>query len=175
MKAPTIVFAAKDNVVIRDLDVPPPGEHEIHVQSLYSTISAGTEGWILRDLFTWMASQHPCVPGYQRSGIVTAIGPEVTGWRVRDRTLALTGIWSNTDVARAFGGHIALANVPTEFAYHVPSRVNDVDASSGVVAQVGYNAANRATFKRGDCVLVYGDGLVGQMRGAGGACTRRVK
>jgi 2-desacetyl-2-hydroxyethyl bacteriochlorophyllide A dehydrogenase len=162
MKAPAIIFAAKEGVIIRDVDVPPPGEHEIQVQSLYSTISAGTEGWLLRDLFTWMPTQFPCVPGYQRSGIVTAVGSEVTGWRVGDRVLALTGIWSNTDVARAFGGHVALANVPTEFAHHLPDQVTDIDASSGVVAQVGYNAANRAAFNAGDYLLVYGDGLVGQ-------------
>jgi 2-desacetyl-2-hydroxyethyl bacteriochlorophyllide A dehydrogenase len=162
MRTKAIVFTAKESVSVRDLDVPPAGKHEIQVRSTYSTISAGTEGWILRDLMTWMPTQFPCVPGYQRSGIVTAVGPEVTGWRVGDRAFAMTGTWSNPDVARAFGGHIEIANVPIEFAYHLSDQVDDVDASNAVVAQVGYNAAHRAACNTGDWVVAYGDGLVGQ-------------
>jgi 2-desacetyl-2-hydroxyethyl bacteriochlorophyllide A dehydrogenase len=162
MKTQAIVFASQNEVVVRSLDVAPPGNNEIQVQSLYSTISAGTEGWLLRNLFTWLATPFPCVPGYQRSGFVTAVGPDVSGWHVGERVVALTGMWSDSAVARTFGAHVAIANVPTEFAYHIPARVDDVDASSGVVAQVGYNAANRATFRAGDWVLIYGDGLVGQ-------------
>lgn len=116
----------------------------------------------MRDLFTWAPTPFPCVPGYQRSGVVTAVGAEVTGWRVGERVLALTGMWSNPEVAHVFGAHIAVGNVPTEFAYHLPDDVDDVDASSGVVAQVGYNAASRATIVADDWVVVYGDGLIGQ-------------
>jgi 3-hydroxyethyl bacteriochlorophyllide a dehydrogenase len=162
MKTKAVVFAAKENALIQDLEVPPPGKQEIQVQSLYSTISAGTESWILRNLFTRAKIPFPCVPGYQRSGVVTAVGPEVAGWHVGDRALALTGIWSNLDVTRAFGGHIAVANVPTDLAYHLSDQVDDVDASGAVVAQVGYNAANRAPYNAGTWMLVYGDGLVGQ-------------
>jgi 2-desacetyl-2-hydroxyethyl bacteriochlorophyllide A dehydrogenase len=162
MKTQAIIFASQNEVDIRDLDVAPPGKNEIQVQSLYSTISAGTESWLLRDLFTWLPTSFPCVPGYQRSGLVSAVGPEVTGWRVGERALALIGTWSNSEVAGKFGGHIAVANVPTELAYHLPDRVDDVDASNGVVAQVGYNAANRTTIVADDWVLVYGDGLIGQ-------------
>jgi 2-desacetyl-2-hydroxyethyl bacteriochlorophyllide A dehydrogenase len=162
MKTKAIVFAARENVVIQDLDVPPPGEHEIQVQSVCSTISSGTEGWLLRNLFTRVRIPFPLAPGYQRSGIVTAVGPEVRGWRVGDRALALVGKWSNPEVTSALGGHIGLANVATDFAYPLSNQVDDVDASSAVVTQVGYNAAQRVPFKAGEWVLVYGDGLVGQ-------------
>jgi 2-desacetyl-2-hydroxyethyl bacteriochlorophyllide A dehydrogenase len=162
MKTKAVVFAQRDHVELRDLDVPPPSEQEIQVQSAYSTISVGTERWILTDRFTWMPTQFPCVPGYQRSGTVTAIGSGVSGWRVGDRALALTGTWSDLAVARAFGGHIAVANVPVEFAYAIPQGVTDLGASAAVVAQVGYNAAHRATVRAGDWVICFGDGLIGQ-------------
>jgi 3-hydroxyethyl bacteriochlorophyllide a dehydrogenase len=162
MNAKAIVFAGPEKVEIRDLDVPLPGEHEIQVNSTYSSISVGTEGWLLRNLFTRVSIPFPCVPGYQRSGIVTAVGPEVSGWRVGDRALALAGKWSNPEVAPALGGHIAVGNVSTEFAYLLSNQIHDLEASSAVVAQVGYNAANRAAYDHGDWVLVYGDGLIGQ-------------
>ena len=162
MKTKAIVFSAKENVLIQDLDVPPPGKQQIQVQSAYSGISVGTEGWMLRDLFTRVQLPWPCVPGYQRSGVVTAVGSEVTGWRVGDRAMALGGLWSNPEVTPAFGAHVEIANVTTDFAYSLSNQVDDVDASSAVVAQVGYNAAQRAPFRAGDWMLVYGDGLVGQ-------------
>lgn len=162
MKTKAIVFASKESVVIGDLEVPAPGNQEIQVQSQYSTISTGTEGWLLRNLFTRVKIDFPFVPGYQRSGIVTAVGPDTTGWRVGDRALALIGKWSSTEVTSVLGGHIGLANVATDFAYPLADQVDDVDASSAVVAQVGYNAAHRVPFEAGTWVLVYGDGLVGQ-------------
>lgn len=162
MKTRAIVFAAPNDASICSVDVPPPRKHEVQIRSSYSTISAGTEGWILRNLMTWSPTHFPCIPGYQRSGIVTAVGLGVSGWTVGDRALAVTGIWSNPEVARAFGGHIAVANVPTTFAYHLSDQLDDIDASSAVLAQVGHNAAKRANCAAGDWVLVFGDGLVGQ-------------
>lgn len=141
-----------------ELEVPAPRANEIQVRSLYSTISAGTESLILRGRTD---SRFPCVPGYQRTGVVTAVGANVSGWRVGDRALAVVGSWSNKEVTPFAGAHIALANTPVDQAYQLTDQINDVDASCGVVAQVGYNAASRATFNQGDWVVIYGDGLVG--------------
>jgi 2-desacetyl-2-hydroxyethyl bacteriochlorophyllide A dehydrogenase len=162
MRSPAIVFSARDRVEIADLEIASPRKHEIQVRSLFSTVSAGTESWLLQGLLTADEAQFPCVPGYQRAGIVTEVGPEVQGWRVGDRALALTGIWSTSKVMRALGGHIAVANVPTAFSYHIPDEVDDLDASNAVVAQVGYNSAARADCKAREWVLIFGDGLVGQ-------------
>jgi len=162
MKTRAVVFAASEHVLVEELDVPPPGKNEIQVRTTYSTISAGTESWRLRGLFTWAPTQFPSVPGYQRSGVVTAVGPEVTGWEVGDRVATLTGVFSTPGVNRQLGAHIEIGNTPLELAFHLPSSIDDVDASNLVVAQVGYNAASRAQCKPGDWVVVYGDGLVGQ-------------
>jgi len=162
MKTPAIVFSDKNAVSICDLQIPLPRKHEIQVRSRYSTISAGTESWLLRGLLTPSPLRFPCVPGYQRVGIVTPVGPGVSGWRIGDRALALTGMWSTPDVERALGAHVGFANVPTAFSYHLPEDVADIDGSVTVVAQVGYSAATRINCEPGDWVLVYGDGLVGQ-------------
>lgn len=162
MKTPAIVFRAQDEVTVFNLEVPHPRKHELQVRSTYSTLSAGTEGWILSNRLSWAPTRYPCVPGYQRCGVVTALGAGVTGWQVGDRVLALSGSWSNPEIAGASGAHIGLANVSTAFAYHLPAEVSDLDASSTVIAQVGYNAASRGCCEAGDWVLVLGDGLVGQ-------------
>ena len=60
------------------------------------------------------------------------------------------------------GSHIAVANAPTDALYRIPEGTSQVDASAAVVAQVGYNAANRLVMKPDDWVVVYGDGIVGQ-------------
>jgi 2-desacetyl-2-hydroxyethyl bacteriochlorophyllide A dehydrogenase len=162
MKADAIIFSAEQRVAVQALEVPPPGENEIQVRTLYSGISAGTEGWVLRGLFKRVPIRFPCAPGYQRSGNVTAVGTNVTDWKVGDRVLALAGSWSGTDVQSVLGAHTAVANVSTVHAYHLAQAVHDIDASFGVVAQVGYNAAHRAGCEAEDWVLVYGDGLIGQ-------------
>ncbi|GFE83415.1 NAD(P)H quinone oxidoreductase [Steroidobacter agaridevorans] len=162
MKAKAIIFPKLGEVSVVELEVPPPQRHEIQIRTRYSTVSAGTESWILRNLLSWSPTRFPCVPGYQRSGTVTAVGPGVSGWQVGDHALAVTGSWADKEVARAFGGHIAAANVPTAFAYHVADHVDDLSAASAMVAQVGYSAASRANVTAGDWVLVVGDGLVGQ-------------
>jgi len=162
MQTDAIIFRQKEVAEVGKLEVPPPTENEIQVRSHFSTISAGTEGWIFRNLFTWSPTPFPCVPGYQRAGVVTALGPKAKGWRVGERAMAVIGTWAGKEVESFWGGHVATANVPADFAFHLADKIDDVDASSAVVAQVGYNAASRAAINAGDWVLAYGDGLIGQ-------------
>jgi 3-hydroxyethyl bacteriochlorophyllide a dehydrogenase len=162
MKSKALVFSAKEEAVIQDLDVPDPVEGEIQIRTAYSGISAGTEGWVFRDLFKRAPIRFPCVPGYQRSGIVTAVGSNVGDWKVGDRALALFGTWSDSKLQPVLGAHVALANAPINFAYRLDGEVQDIDASFAVVAQVGYNAANRPSYTTGDWIVVLGDGLIGQ-------------
>src|ERR1041385_4725273 len=84
-----VVFTQAAKAVIQPIEMQPPGPGEVQVRTALSTISAGTEGWIYRNLFTWSPTPFPCVPGYQRAGVVTAVGPKVEGWKVGDRAMAI--------------------------------------------------------------------------------------
>ena len=161
MESPAIVFTSVNHVDFTDLPVAPPGPGEVQVQTRYSTISAGTEGWALQDRFTWSPTPFPCVPGYQRAGVITAIGPDVRDWQVGARVVATNGSWSQSPGPH-WGAHIGLANTSVNELYAIPNEVDLLDASATVVAQVGYNAASRAAIAPGDWVAVYGDGLIGQ-------------
>lgn len=141
--------------------MPDPGPGEVQVQTLYSTISVGTEGWVFQNLFIWQPTQYPCVPGYQRVGVITRLGPEVTGLQVGQKVMATSGVWAGA-VKPQWGSHAAVANTRAAEIYALPPGADDVDASAAVVAQVGYNAASRVVMQPGDWVAVFGDGIIGQ-------------
>ncbi len=155
-----IVFTGVGQVEVRRVDVPEPGPNEVQVRTLFSTISGGTEGWILENLFTWKATDYPCVPGYQRMGVIEAVGAEVVGWQIGERVMATVSTYPGINAQS--GSHSALSNTPASEIYRIPDGTDDVDASGAVVAQVGYNAASRAVIEPGDWAVVYGDGLIGQ-------------
>jgi 2-desacetyl-2-hydroxyethyl bacteriochlorophyllide A dehydrogenase len=161
LKSPAIVFTKPNQTEVQSVDMPDPGEGEVQVRTLYSTISPGTEGWLLQDLFTWQKTLYPGVPGYQRVGVITKLGKGVTGWRAGDKVFATVGCWQGP-VPPMWGAHLALGNTRASEIYRIPEGVSDVDAASAIVAQVGYNAAYRPTLQPGDWVVVYGDGIIGQ-------------
>ena len=155
------VFVDVGEAAFERVDVCDPGPGQVQVRTRLSTISAGTEGWILHDRFTWAPTCYPCVPGYQRVGTVEALGPGVSGWSVGERVMATRSDWTGGLGARS-GAHAGLGNTLDSELFALPAGVGDVDASGLVVAQVGYNAASRARFEPGDPVVVYGDGMIGQ-------------
>lgn len=161
MKSPAIVFTKPNQTEVQSIEMPDPGEGEVQIRTLYSTISSGTEGWVLQDLFTWVKTVYPGVPGYQRVGVITKIGKGVTGWKQGDKVFATTGCWQGPVVPH-WGSHLAVGNTLAREVYRIPDGTDDVDAASACVAQVGYNAAYRPTAQPGDWVLVYGDGIIGQ-------------
>jgi len=161
MKTAAVVFKSAGKAAVEEIDMPPPGKHQVQVRSICSTISAGTEGWGFQDKFTWAKTPFPCVPGYERVGIVEAIGDDVQGIQVGQRVAATTGVWEGP-VKPFWGSHIALANTWAGEIYALPEGVDDINASAMIVAEVGYNAAYRATMQAGDWVVVYGDGIIGQ-------------
>ena len=155
------VFVGVGEAAFERVDVGDPGPGQVQVRTRLSTISAGTEGWILHDRFTWTPTRYPCVPGYQRVGTVEAVGPGASGWSVGDRVMATRSDWSRPLEARS-GAHAAVGNTLASELFALPAGVGEINASGLVVAQVGYNAASRARFEPGDPVVVYGDGLIGQ-------------
>lgn len=161
MQTSAVVFTQQEKAVVQRLQMPAPGAGEVQVRTAYSSISSGTEDWVFRNRFTWAKTPFPCVPGYQRVGVITAVGPGVEGWREGERVMATTGQWAGS-IHSFWGSHLALANTPVEQLFHLPEGIDEISASAAVVAQVGYNAASRAVIDPGDWVVVYGDGLVGQ-------------
>lgn len=161
METSAIVFVRQEEAAFQAIDMPPPGPGEVQIRTAYSVISAGTEGWAFRQLFTWQRTPFPCVPGYQRVGTIEALGEGVEGWQVGDRVMATIGQWQG-DVKPHWGSHAAVANTVADQLFWIPDGTDEVDAAGTVVAQVGYNAASRVAMGPEDWIVVYGDGLIGQ-------------
>ena len=162
MQTAAIVFSELNRAELRSIEMPEPREDEVQIQTLFSTISCGTEGWILQDRFTWQSTLFPSVPGYQRVGIITKLGRGVQGFQEGDKVFASVGSWEGTKVPPMWGSHMAVGNTRVNEIYRIPSGAGDVDVASAMVAQVGYNAAYRPALQPRDWVVVYGDGIIGQ-------------
>jgi 2-desacetyl-2-hydroxyethyl bacteriochlorophyllide A dehydrogenase len=161
VKTRAVVFTGRGEVAFEPIEVPPPAPGEVQVRTLKSMISSGTEGWILQNRFSWTPTRYPAIPGYQRVGIVEAVGEGVAGIEVGQRVVATRSTWATPMMAHS-GAHAGLGNTPADEIYAVPDAVSDIDASGAVVAQVGFNAAERLIAEPGARVLVYGDGIIGQ-------------
>src|SRR6516225_3309949 len=138
MKTRAVVFTSPGQVELQEINMPAPAADEVQIRTTYSTVSVGTEGWILQNLFTWHPTPYPCVPGYQRVGVVEDVGRDVQGWHVGDHVMATLGAWPGSIQPNA-GSHTALGNTPARELYRLPDGVDELDASGAVVAQVGYN------------------------------------
>lgn len=89
----------------------------------------------------------PHVPGTEIVGRVAAIGPEVTGWAIGDRVLAMA--------PHALADFVA---APAAIALHVPHAVSDGLAASLPLNYLTaiHGLVDRAKLRPGECLLVLG-------------------
>lgn len=92
----------------------------------------------------------PAYPGLECSGVVAAVGPEVTGWAVGDEVCALL----------AGGGYAERVAVPAGQLLPVPAGVDLVDAAAlpEVACTVWSNVVRLARLTEGETLLVHGGG-----------------
>ncbi|MFJ6199869.1 NAD(P)H-quinone oxidoreductase [Micromonospora sp. NPDC092111] len=92
----------------------------------------------------------PAYPGLECSGVIGAVGPGVTGWRVGQEVCALL----------AGGGYAERVAVPAGQLLPVPAGVDLVDAAAlpEVACTVWSNVARLARLGTGETLLVHGGG-----------------
>jgi len=164
-KTRAVVALSQEKVVLRQVTVPDPAPGEVVVRAEYSSISTGTERWVITGQFHAPGAKpmpHPMVPGYQKAGVIEALGAEVTGLRVGQRVFATTSRMADDEVLPGWGGHIEHSILPQREVIPLPEGLDPVKASALVLTQVGYNGGFRPPVKPGTPALVIGDGLVGQ-------------
>jgi 2-desacetyl-2-hydroxyethyl bacteriochlorophyllide A dehydrogenase len=156
MKAKRVVFTQPHRAVLEEfeLDDATLGAQEILVRTLYSVISAGTEG----AAFSGLEAEHPGArnfgyprgTGYGNVGEVLKVGNAVEGLKVGD-------------VAFTTAPHASHAKFNTfqRVCVKVPDELDLKKAVFGRMACVAITAVRKADFSLGDTVLVIGLGLVG--------------
>lgn len=167
MKTKAVVFESPRAVSFREIDVPEMSDSEVLVRSHYSLISNGTESSFLRGeriggdtpALPGQALPFPQVPGYQRVGVVEAVGASVRRFKIGDKVfVTMTNVYG---MAVDKGGHVFRGPVLESETHLIPPGLDPIEASGLVLSQVGYNCGSGYEAEPGEAALVIGDGLVG--------------
>lgn len=179
MKGQGIVNVAPGQVELWDVELPEPGPLDVVVDTRHSMISPGTERSILMgERFYGRAPGYPAdaapfpqIGGYQKVGVVTAVGPQVQGPEEGDWVFCTVGASGLAEFP--YGGHVRPSVQSQSHVWKLPPGLDAVLVSGLVLTQVAYNHASRPPVEEGTKALVVGDGLVGlwaaealQVRGA---------
>jgi threonine dehydrogenase-like Zn-dependent dehydrogenase len=179
------IFALDGEAVIRDVETPRPRPGEVLVRTHASTVSSGTESWILRKSaedgaedeeypgakpFVYPNIRHgirsevePRRPidglislGYSLAGVVEAVGEGVVDLAPGDRVACSGSQCSH---------HAQLVAVPRNLVARVPEGVSLADASFVTLGAVAEEALRRTGCTFGETVVLYGMGLLGLLAG----------
>ena len=157
--ASAVVVTAPHRVELSTVQLAELGPRDIHIRTLFSGVSTGTDKWVMQGRFTWSSLRFPLVPGYQRFGVIEALGDEVSGFRLGQEVVA-TASQPFVNADAAWGGHASLAVSAGDEVYDA-SGIDPTRASLVISAQVGFNAASRIPQIGSQRVVVYGDGIIG--------------
>jgi NADPH:quinone reductase-like Zn-dependent oxidoreductase len=140
-----------DGLVVQQVDIPRAGSGEVLVQVHAAAIT--------RDELEWPVDRLPAIPSYEMSGVIEALGTNVSDLAVGDAVWALTG----------FDRHGAAAEctvVPASFLAPKPRTLGHLE--SAAIALAGLTAwqglFDHGQLRKGERVLIHGAaGGVGQL------------
>ncbi|NLV73422.1 MAG: zinc-dependent alcohol dehydrogenase family protein [Chloroflexi bacterium] len=170
------VFHAVGDIRIEPREVPEPGKGEVLVRVAACGI-CGTDRHILHGEFDVVP---PIIIGHEYSGEITAVGPDVTDFRVGERVAMdpnmpcgvcrpcqrgqvhlcdnLTALGVNYD-----GGFAEYSVVPTAQCYKLPEHVSLLEGSLAEPLACCLRGIQQAHIQPGDRVAVIGGGAIGQI------------
>ena len=168
-KAQAVVFKAPRYVVMEAVDTPGLTASDVLVEIAYTSISPGTERWVLTDRLDVPGrpelAAFPHVPGYQAAGIVREVGGGVDGVEPGDRVFSRNCRAPDGWRGSWWGGHVGSHVAHYQQVIKLPAAVSMRQASSLLLAQVGFNGATKPRLRPDDVAVVIGAGLVGQYAG----------
>lgn len=153
---------------------PKPSEDEIAISVHACAVCRTDLQLVSGDLH---ARRLPIVPGHQIVGVVDAVGPKASGWRVGDRAgvgwlARACGVCTQCTAARenlcerarftgwdVDGGYATRAIVNARFAFRLPPGFDEIEAAPLLCGGViGYRSLKRARVEPGHRVGLYGFG-----------------
>ncbi len=163
-------------IVVRDVEVRPPGRGEVQLQVAFSGI-CGTDLHIHDGDMDARVSR-PAILGHEMSGTVVALGDGVTQWAVGDAVVVVPLDWCGTCPACVGGNsHIchrlnfigidspgALQNrwnVPQRGLVRIPSGLGLREAALAEPTAVAVHDVRRSELRRGHKALIVGGGPIG--------------
>ncbi len=161
LSATAVVFERPNEMKLRNIELPAPGDEDVVIDNVYTGVSVGTEGWILRGQRP-EDTRFPCVPGYQQTGIISYVGSGVTGHQVGDRVNASGTRLAEGECVACWGGHVSRSVTDYRGVVKIPDRVSLKAASMSKLFSVGYHGVQQSGLGKGDLVAVIGMGFIGQ-------------
>ena len=151
-----LVFPGPQEVAWEEHHVPPPQHDELSVETRRSLISIGTElaffsGRQWTNPGVGVLPKYPAYPGYSNAGIVIATGEATAPWQVGDR-IASAARHATLQVVRNLDGAVL-----------IPKSVSDEEATFCTLGATVLNAYRRGTPQLGECAVVVGQGILGQL------------
>jgi NADPH2:quinone reductase len=142
-------FGPPESLVLEEVDDPIPGEGQVLV-SVRAAAVTFPDTLILENQYQLKASL-PYIPGSEIAGLVSALGPGVSGLAIGDRVVG-SGV-----IAGAFA---ELAAIPAESARRLPDDAGFAE-SAGLMDSYGtgyYGLRYRGNLQPGETLLVLGAG-----------------
>ena len=163
-----IVIERPYNAAFREIKLTEPCEDAYVAQTLFSSISTGT------DMKTYKGLQHPeqcwypLVPGYETAGVVVAKGPAAgDGLMLGDRVM-INECRKYGDVCAAWGGGSEYTikdsfttNDQFDYMVKIPDCLTYEQAVLAYLACVPLKGIKRLTLHPGETIVVIGAGMVG--------------
>lgn len=167
-RTPAVVFRAANRPTIEEVAVPSLRDDDVLVRTRFSGISIGTEQSIFSGKRTHNGT-FPLVSGYMASGIVEAVGRDVTHVAVGDAVVT-EGARLEGKVNSVWGAHMAVRVAPGWGVFKLPEKMAERDvamreAAMWILPRVGLHGVNVASLAPGSTVVVQGQGLIGQFFG----------
>ncbi|MBR5308014.1 MAG: zinc-binding dehydrogenase [Clostridia bacterium] len=157
MKRKTIVFTEIGKAELLEQEIADePGDYEVYIKTVHSTISAGTEkANVSGDVNISIADageetpKFPRTCGYSSSGVVWKVGSKVTKVKVGDRVIPNWGVHTTINVVHENG------------AVKIPDGVSLSEASAVYISTFPLAAIRKTGVEAGESALVMGLGILG--------------
>ena len=175
MKATALVCDENQDFTLEPVRLDGPAPHQVAIRTHYTGVSIGTE---LGYVSAKTPVPYPLSTGYQGTGIIEAVGDDVSGFDVGDRVYFRRNdsmeLEDGTKVTCTSGAHCSHAITDPHTTHGVaklpPGARMDV-ACMYVMPAVGLYGVDMANPRMGEVVVVYGVGLIGL--GVVAACAHR--
>jgi len=158
MKAITIEkFGKADTLTYTDVNQPTPGNTEVLIEVHATGINPVDYKIRNGDLEAVFPTQFPKILGGDISGVVSAVGSEVSKFKVGDEIFLSAPLDQN-------GGYAQFTVVDEKYVAHKPSEISHIEAASLPVTGLTaiQTLRNFSSIKKGDNVLIHaGAGGVG--------------
>ncbi|MFM2309822.1 MAG: hypothetical protein RLY87_1944 [Chloroflexota bacterium] len=159
--ARAIVMPKAETVEVRSVALTPALATDVTIQTLYTSISAGTERMLYAGHMPHPMLQFPVIPGYETVGRVIAVGADAPA-ELMDQIVYVGGARCYVDVNPAWGGQSSIIHADGKRVV----TLDGLNPEHGVflaLAATALHGVDIAGDINGKKILILGQGPVGQL------------